>query len=119
MGWNWGDSQNDSLFDSLINYVSWLFKLLFHNTLKMEDKIPYILNPHCRKPSFIGNKISDRWMVYFYYLDDDGKRKMFRDFKGLNEPNQSLANKKRKVQELLAELDIKLKYLNKNPPQLL
>ncbi|GEM_PF-2666122 len=74
----------------------------------MEDKIPYILNPHCKKPSFIGNKVSDRWMVYFYYLDDEGKRKMFRYYKGLNEHGQTLAYKKRKVQELIDELDLQL-----------
>lgn len=73
----------------------------------MEDKIPYPLNLHCKKASFSGNKVSDRWMVYFYYIEK-GQRKQYRSFKGLNEPNQSLANKKRKAHELLIELDNKL-----------
>ena len=69
------------------------------------------MNPTCKKPAVLGAKLSDRWFVYFYYYDNEGKRKMYTQFQGLNDSNQTLMERREKSFNLLKELDEKLRTI--------
>ncbi|MDF3078030.1 MAG: tyrosine-type recombinase/integrase [Sphingobacteriaceae bacterium] len=68
----------------------------------------YPLNPHCKPPLIAGKKLSDKWFVFFHY-QMDGKRLMFRQFKGLNDPSQTITDRKKTANELVQKLDDQLK----------
>jgi len=76
-------------------------------------KTEFPLNPNCRPPVVAGRKLSDKWYVYFFYYVD-GKRNIFRHFKGLNELT-SLSERWTKANEIRVELEEKLKAYTFDP----
>ncbi len=56
----------------------------------------YPLNPCCSKPSIAGKRMSRKWYVYFYY-NLNGKRLQFKEYTGLNNKSDSLAQRKQRA----------------------
>ncbi len=82
----------------------------------------YPFNPTCSKPLVSGKRLLDRWSVYFYYFHK-GVRKQYKVSAGLNNKEDSLADRKGKaaiVQKSLIEklatreLDTETGYFRKS-----
>lgn len=56
----------------------------------------YPLNPCCSKPSIAGKRMSQKWYVYFYY-NLNGKRLQFKEYSGLNNKSDGLAQRKQRA----------------------
>lgn len=70
----------------------------------MKPSLEYPLNPDCKPPAVSGRKITDKWYVYFFYYEN-GLRKQYRRFSGLNVTGQSLSQKKHTAKLIIDELD--------------
>ncbi|TZF85932.1 hypothetical protein FW774_02375 (plasmid) [Pedobacter sp. BS3] len=68
----------------------------------------YALNPTCKTPNIVGKRLTDKWFVYFYYYVDS-KRYLYRESRELNINGQSLAEKRKKANDIYDYLDSMLK----------